>query len=464
MNFLEIPDTTHSWSAFGSAVAARRKELGLTQEQLALRIGAVPSWVSQVESGTKPSTKRANALEFVLGPEVRRARPDVEHDHEAASDILAVAFPLLWRARVDMLKSLGVAAGKETQRRRRLHELSSDLDSAATSHPLSAGYTAHGDLLALHTLSANGPDWLNCVVLAEVACMKVDAPFHTGVNRDSRRLEPIDVIAADLNVPAEKAKAMVQAIERFNRDRHRPKSQELPSLGGAVGRVQAHASGPDGHQLELLIGHDPAGWFGFGVAAGRWLLSGAPDMTAQPDDALHSYGIGLAGGGASAAAGSTRGAALGALAEVLLPGVGIVLGSVVGASLGTWAAGRMRTRGVAAQPVGSFAPAPGADVLADQAESLGRHWVTVEACKLAALYAAIPDAIVGIPEAGLPPAPAAAQYLSEVAASLTRAAEEEVAMSGIRDHDENPRLRELVGSADSLLAASKILLSSTGRR
>ena len=39
----------------GALIAARRRTMGLTQEQLAEQVGASPEWISHVERGRQPS-------------------------------------------------------------------------------------------------------------------------------------------------------------------------------------------------------------------------------------------------------------------------------------------------------------------------------------------------------------------------------------------------------------------------
>lgn len=46
-----VPGTPSAQSALGRAVAERRAELGLTQEQLALRADLHQRWISNVENG-----------------------------------------------------------------------------------------------------------------------------------------------------------------------------------------------------------------------------------------------------------------------------------------------------------------------------------------------------------------------------------------------------------------------------
>jgi transcriptional regulator with XRE-family HTH domain len=53
---------------FGSAVAARRRETGLTQEQLAARAGVHRTYVGDIENGRKsPTLDRAADVAKALG-------------------------------------------------------------------------------------------------------------------------------------------------------------------------------------------------------------------------------------------------------------------------------------------------------------------------------------------------------------------------------------------------------------
>jgi transcriptional regulator with XRE-family HTH domain len=73
-----VPGDGDSQRALGRAVAARRHELELTQEQLALRSGLHQRWVSNVETGKRnpsyASLKRlADALELRTSELLARA-------------------------------------------------------------------------------------------------------------------------------------------------------------------------------------------------------------------------------------------------------------------------------------------------------------------------------------------------------------------------------------------------------
>lgn len=59
---------TEARAALGRAVAARRHELGLTQEQLALRAGLHQRWLSNIETGKRnPSYLSLRRLAAGLG-------------------------------------------------------------------------------------------------------------------------------------------------------------------------------------------------------------------------------------------------------------------------------------------------------------------------------------------------------------------------------------------------------------
>lgn len=76
--------------ALGRAVKARRDELGLTQEQLALRGGLQQKWISNVETGKRDlmysSLRRlAPVLDLTTAQLIERAEAG-EHDLHCAGD------------------------------------------------------------------------------------------------------------------------------------------------------------------------------------------------------------------------------------------------------------------------------------------------------------------------------------------------------------------------------------------
>jgi transcriptional regulator with XRE-family HTH domain len=76
--------------ALGRAVKARRDELGLTQEQLALRGGLQQKWISNVETGKRDlmysSLRRlAPVLDLTTAELIERAEAS-ERDPDAADD------------------------------------------------------------------------------------------------------------------------------------------------------------------------------------------------------------------------------------------------------------------------------------------------------------------------------------------------------------------------------------------
>lgn len=81
--------------ALGRAVKARRDELGLTQEQLALRGGLQQKWISNVETGKRDlmysSLRRlAPVLDLTAAELIERAEAG-ERDLHAAGDRCSLA-------------------------------------------------------------------------------------------------------------------------------------------------------------------------------------------------------------------------------------------------------------------------------------------------------------------------------------------------------------------------------------
>lgn len=73
-----MPAAPDSQRALGAAVKARRRELGLTQEQLSLRADLHQRWISNVETGLRnPSyaslRRLADGLDLTTSELIRRA-------------------------------------------------------------------------------------------------------------------------------------------------------------------------------------------------------------------------------------------------------------------------------------------------------------------------------------------------------------------------------------------------------
>lgn len=453
------------WREYGQMARALRESKGLTQQMLADQIGASPAWLSQVESGDKgkPGDRLAAALEAYLGPDLRALRPSGANPVDSGRPIEEPsAYPLLWRARIDLLRALAMGAKGRPFLRQRLVDLASSLEYSAGRHPLAAGYVHQATLLPLHRLSDDSPEWVRRVVLAEVACMKVDAPFETGVNRDfSDRYDALTLIASDSGLEGADT-AVTKSIKEFKGRRDWPTWQDMPCVGGGKGTVQALQAGA-GRDLEILIGHDPVGWLGFDFAAGRWLLTGADRSTAKGEEPRDVHGPSFGSAGLLAAT------AVGAAALLLpLPGLGPVLGGAALAGVAARAASkRSRHRGpVAAEgSPPSDLPTPGETAdeplarLTALAQAIGRHWVRVDACKLASLYACLPHPGRGDADAGLPPARDAAEHLASLAATASRLASAEARESGTKNQSANYPYKTYVDISETLATASALIRS-----
>ncbi len=452
--------STDGWRTFGRAVQARRRALGLLQEDVAAQIGAATSWVSQVEKGTKPSEKRASALELVLGPGIRSARPDLNTKGE--SDVMtedAVGLPLLWLARADMLDNIGNLEDSVVKRRR-LEGLGSDLTAFTGEHLPGT----------LFELSAGTPAWVRRVVLAEVASMKIDAPYDMGISKLSVRLKRVDRVVADLRLPDETSAQLNKALKDFDKTRSRPSWQELQSVGGARGRIHMFSLNQEGWDLELLISHDPVGWFGFGCAAGRWLLDedqrAANESTGAPRDMYPEKSISPSKLGTVAAAG---GSAL--IMSVLSPvlGTAILVGLIADRRKPKTVAGTEKNvrSSDTTQPDGEVSDEGdrqiGVESIVSAAESFGMHWVRVEASKLVSLYSILPEPAVGDLDAGLPPCDEAAGHLIRIAEVARHRSDKEERDSGVnegralKDSHLNARVQQLDDISDTIRAAAEAL-------
>jgi hypothetical protein len=383
------------------------------------------------------------------------------------------AFPLLWRARIEVLRALAITAKSKPLRRQRLLDLAGSLELTAGQHPLSASYSVQGSLLPIHRMMETAPEWVFRVVLAEVASMKIDAPYETGVNKTfSDRAEGIALISGDADL-REAGTAIVRVAKRFREARSWPKWQDMPCVGGAKGTIQVRQS-EFGNDIEILMGHDPAGWLGFDFAAGRWLLAGYEPMQddkfgtpPSPDargDATPPPGVQAATSGGLLGAATVGGAMIGLLLPVA--GLGPVLGgAAIAAAAASASRKRKRKSGREAET------APRVPESAEARDSLiarlsptvtigaafGRGWVRAEACKLVSLYGCLPDAAAGDPDAGLPPARQASLHMNGLWIAASQMAEDEKAESGEPDHDVNRPLWDLADIADTVRKAGEML-------
>ena len=323
------PNFRKEWAPFATEVKRLREERGLQKQQLAALIGAAPSWISGVEKATiAPSQRRVEGLALALGvpiaslpvPADRQAETGESPDSGSPDALL----PLIWRARCDLLRGLAQSTpAKQPERRRRLQQLATYLDRAAAEHPSAAAFSANRSLWPLHALAEQSPAWTRAVALAEVACMKIDAPFETGAHRDAKRLTHLDFIALDLGLGAEVGERVALTVLEANVRLSLPLWQELPPIGGSRGLLALRSLGTDTVGLEVLVGADPVGWLGAPYAAGRWLLEGADD-----------------GGGAASAPVSGVDQAWGPAVVVgAVPGTAMMIGAVLGPIVGAAAAG-----------------------------------------------------------------------------------------------------------------------------
>lgn len=458
------------WAAFAAEVKRLRAERGLQKQQLASLVGAAPSWISGVESGTiAPSQRRVEALALALGVPLTSLPVPAERNFERADAAEGgdpdVLLPLIWRARCDLLRGLAQSTpAKQPERRRRLQQLASYVDRTAAEHPSAAAFSANKSLWPLHALAEHAPAWARAVALAEVACMKIDAPFETGAHRDKERLTHLDFIAVDLGLGAEVGENVAKSVLEARTKLPLPLWQELMPIGGSRGLLALRSLVPDSEGLEVLVGADPAGWLGSPYAGGRWLLEGA-DEAAGPSGSPIT-GIDQTWGPASLV-GAASGTAI-MMGAILGPIVGAAAAGVLTAAAASRAAQRAAQRAeVSAQQVSvelakRRAHQADADSQAQRiaviAESFGRHWVNVECCKLLALYEAMRD-IGDSNEPSLASPSSAAHRCALVSGAVKRALSEEVAASGTKNPTANERIKELGQISEALMSTATTLRS-----
>ena len=457
----DLPDA----ATVGEQILALRKQKGLTQKALADLVQAAPSWVSQVESGTiAPSPARIELLAMLLGDELQVSQSGKTHADRQRLE--ALGFACLWRARADLLARLALVAESRAQRLR-LDQISRQILSSAGSHPKVQRFVRDGQILTLPDLARQAPRVMKHLLLAELSAMKLDAPTEIGIDR-SKVLDMLDFAVADLGLGAEVSQMLVRASEV---GRKRPRWQELPSTGGALGTIQALAA-PDADDLLVLLGHDPVAWFGFGYVSGTWLvqpalpLYGALRHGESPPSPLGASlealagGVGVGGVGVGAV-GVGVASAVGALSGSIL------LGPVLGAAL-LLASAKIRenskaTRAALLRGSEAVAEAERAACTATLrlCEAFGRHWVRVELTKLIALYRSTPaGSLNGQGQIKLPPMTDAVRYLNAVAQHARAAFNVEADAAGTRSHDRIERLRELADIADTLQEGAQLMNQS----
>ncbi len=307
--------------------------------------------------------------------------------------------------------------------------------------------------------------------------MKLDAPYETGFDK-SQRLELIDFLVEDLALPASAYDSVRSAFTSFPRDR--PLWQQLAPVGGTVGALQATLASED-YDVRLLLGDDPVGWLGLDYIAGTWLVRWAPAIKrsaaakeqnhdAESLERFFDRMMLLASAtGAVRRAGVTSGAVRRAGMATGVSAAGLtalspVLGGAVGIAMAT-AAARQMARKRAATKSGASETAgvsqedgvTAAELTATIAESMGRHWVRVEASKVVALYRTFPPHSGGDKDVGLPSLASARAHLLTAVGTLEEWHGREVAASGTKSHDRNERLRELADIRDTLVATAEAL-------
>ncbi len=431
-----------------------RESRGWNQQQLAEQLDAAASWVSQVEAGTvKPSPERLAVMEVLLGPSVARADPGSATE---GVDPETIAFPLLWRARADLLGQLAQSSSSKPQRAR-LNRLSRGLVEAAAEHPRAQPFVRGGGLQSLAELAVLAPEWMRRQVLIEIALMKLDAPYETNFDK-GKRLELLDLVVDDLNLPASAHKRLQEAVDSFPRSR--PWWQHLQPVGGPFGVVQAELADDD-RGLRFVLADDPVGWLGFDYAAGSWLVRWCDDdaneqaNSGEPLRGGYRFAPWGAVGVLAPRAGMTAGATVAGAAAL-----GPVLGAALGAAAVGFATRSLIKKGAGQarrEPSSAGSTSAAAVLTSTMCEAFGRHWVRVEATKLAALYRTFPDLTKGDADAHLPSSTTASKHLLASVEVTGKRWEEEAEASGTKSHDKNERLRELADIADTLQAAADML-------
>lgn len=428
----------------GAWVKRLREDRGWTQQDLAEQLGAAVSWVSQVEKGTlPPGDARRALLESVLGLREGALAGDRESGAYPSSqeviDPEALFFPMLWRARADLVDRMTLKT-ESRESRARLYYLHEQLLSAAASHPRASQFSSAGRLQPLRQIAEDAPAWLRWMVLVELAGMKIDAPFDCRLSRAHQK-DLLERIAIDLEL-TEADDAVRRGFACLKRSW--PDWRDLKSTGGPLGLITSLRS-EESDSLRILLGDDPSGWLGYHFATGAWLVREADSNTEtqettvgegslppRPSQLLTATGLGVVAG----------------------PAIGSVLGMAL---MATTARAQARRRTAAPKGASADLP-PGVATTARIAMALGRHWVRVDAHKLAALYVASADTFLEANvDAALPSRQVAYAHIAALHKHFGSLAEEEAKASGTRTKEHNEPLWEMLDIRDTLKVLADVL-------
>ena len=409
----EADEAVRPHDKFGRRVGELRLARGLTQAQLATRLGTRASWVSQVESGVFfPSAERLGLLAEALGPEVMAAATsDGERSH---ADTALTAFR---KGRIEVLRDFARRGDVVRERRQKFKLLANRLEAVAAGAPESVGWTRGDRLVDLSDISTELPESSKALLLVELSCMQPVAPHQVNFSRNALQ-DCVELLCDELNLTADSYSLLRTALAKPVREW--PDHSSLHPVGGALGALAMSAAlGADGL---LLAGRDPIGWLGWPAAAGLWLVreveSSKSDDGAEQLDSAVSHRRKIAG-----LAGAASGISFG------LPVAGAGAAALWGGLAGNARKGRARTN--RASEISDDGEHDAASAL--PALAMGPAWLRLELNKLVAVYAAFPDLRQGTSCAEqLPDAASIADTLSglNVALSVAKTAERDVSETG----------------------------------
>lgn len=294
-------------------IEERLTEKGMTGRAFAQQIGVSPVWVSSFlngfavetdangfvldkdESGAKKPSKRTivrpsqatlRSIAMVLGNDIfMQAQKDLEEAGAWPKDAigtleadLALEYEkgtaLLWSARAKLIGLLAVAEHRNTALRSLCEKVQRDLREVAMAHPigrhlveLARVETSGAEQVRerpLQSLANEVRPLLRHQIFAELAHMRLLAPYDAEFDPYAFT-DMLQIIANDLALPA----TSINSLMEFLRDCDL-RVEGRDSVAGALGRMHF----PIDDARAVLVGHDPAGWFGFQYVAGAWLTKG----------------------------------------------------------------------------------------------------------------------------------------------------------------------------------------------
>ena len=257
---------------YGKKVGVLRKERKMTQQQLATRVGASLSWVSQVEnSKIEPSKSKQALLARILGPELIAITDSNSPDGLPAQNQESVLHALLWSGRIAVLNGLGHLHAN-AQSGRRLHQLARILETTAEAQPIISDFSNdQSSLLPVYKICQRTTTTLEQRLCAftELSYTKLDYPYNTRY-KNTHLVQTLKKLADDFGIEQQAFVELEKQV--LNKITNTPNWETLHCIGGALGTLKARQESGPGIDFNVLAGADPIGWLGLDYISGRWLV------------------------------------------------------------------------------------------------------------------------------------------------------------------------------------------------